>query len=128
MPDEPHAQQPRNAQADTLLYAANESMVAEVATGALLLSPFVSDRTAGAALTGFSPWAAILLVALAGLRLVQAFVLSQLLGADDQFLWLVPLRDLLSFGIFLAAVCGDRVEWRGNRFKIVRGGAIAAVS
>lgn len=82
----------------------------------------------GAALTGFSPWSAILLVALAGLRLVQAFVLSRLLGADDRFLWLVPLRDLLSFGVFLTAICGDRVEWRGNRFKIVRGGAIAAVS
>lgn len=82
----------------------------------------------GAALTGFSPLGAVLLGALAVLRLAHALVLSRLLGADHQSLWLVPLRDLLSFGVFVVAICGDRVEWRGKRFKIVRGGAIAAVS
>ena len=80
----------------------------------------------GAALTGFRGWSLALLAGLIVFRQVQALVLSKLMASDESLLWLLPLRDVLAFGVFLAAIFGDRVEWRGNRLRVGRDGAIAA--
>jgi ceramide glucosyltransferase len=80
----------------------------------------------GAALTGFHGWSLALLAGLVVFRQVQALVLSKLMASDESLLWLLPLRDVLAFGVFLAAIFGDRVEWRGNRLRVGRDGAIAA--
>jgi ceramide glucosyltransferase len=80
----------------------------------------------GAVLTGFSGWSLALLGAACALRLVQAMVIGRLLSVDRRLLWLVPLRDLLSFGVFLAGLFGERVEWRGRRLRVSSDGAIAA--
>jgi ceramide glucosyltransferase len=76
--------------------------------------------------SGFSGWSLGLLGGFTLLRLAQAAVFSRLMGADRVRLWLVPLRDVVSFGVFLAAIAGDRVVWRGARFKVGRDGVIAA--
>ena len=34
-------------------------------------------------------------------------------------LWLLPIRDLLSFGVFIASFLGRSVAWRDRRFRIV---------
>jgi ceramide glucosyltransferase len=80
----------------------------------------------GAALTGFSAWSLAALVALVLFRQAQADVLCRLLAADRGVLWLLPVRDLLSLGVFVAAIFGDRVEWRGNRLRVQRDGVITA--
>jgi ceramide glucosyltransferase len=80
----------------------------------------------GAALTGFSGWSLEMLAALAALRLAQVVILSRLMSSRLALLWLTPVRDMLSFGIFLVAIIGDRVEWRGARLRVARDGAIAA--
>jgi len=80
----------------------------------------------GAALTGFSAWSLAVLAALVLYRQAQAYVVSRLMAADRGLLWLLPLRDLLSFGVFVTALFGDRVEWRGNRLRVQRDGVIAA--
>ena len=80
----------------------------------------------GAALTGFSAWSLVVLLGLAAFRQAQATVLTRLMRADRSVLWLLPVRDLLAFGVFLAALRGDRVEWRGARLRVGRDGAIAA--
>ncbi len=87
---------------------------------------FVPLALIGAALTGFAGWSLALFAGLTLLRQVQAMALSRMLSADQGLLWLVPLRDALSFGVFLAAIVGDRVEWRGNHLRVGRDGAIAA--
>jgi ceramide glucosyltransferase len=87
---------------------------------------FVPLALIGAALTGFSVWALSLLAALVLVRLAQADRLARLMAADRALLWLVPLRDLLSFGVFAAALFGDRVEWRGRSLRVRRDGAITA--
>jgi ceramide glucosyltransferase len=87
---------------------------------------FVPMALIGAVLTGFAGWSLALLAGLVLLRQAQAVVLSRMMSADRGLLWLVPVRDLLSFGVFLAAIVGDRVEWRGNRLRVGRDGAIAA--
>jgi ceramide glucosyltransferase len=80
----------------------------------------------GAALAGFSPPALAILATLAVFRLAQAQLLARLMQADRGLLWLTPLRDLISLGVFLWALTGDRVEWRGNRLKVGSDGAMAA--
>jgi ceramide glucosyltransferase len=80
----------------------------------------------GAAFMGFSRPSLMFFGAVLALRLMQALVFSRLLSTDWRLLWLVPLRDLLSFGVFLAGLFGERVEWRGRRLRVASNGAIAA--
>ncbi|MDR3511553.1 MAG: bacteriohopanetetrol glucosamine biosynthesis glycosyltransferase HpnI [Caulobacteraceae bacterium] len=80
----------------------------------------------GAALTGFSAESLAVLAAMTVFRLIQARMLNGMMGADNRLWWLVPARDLLSFAVFVGAIFGDRVEWRGNRLQVGRDGAIAA--
>lgn len=80
----------------------------------------------GAALAGFAPWSVDLLAALLVLRQAQGLFLTRLMDADRGLLWLLPLRDLIAFWVFLAAIFGDRVTWRGARLRVERNGAIAA--
>ena len=80
----------------------------------------------GAALTGFAPLSLAMLAGLVLFRQAQAYALCRLLAADRGVLWLLLARDLLSLGVFIAALFGDRVEWRGNRLRVQRDGVIAA--
>ena len=80
----------------------------------------------GAALTGFAGWSVGALVALVLFRQVQAYAASRLMASSHDPLWLLPIRDLMSFGVFLAAIFGDQVDWRGNRLRVRRDGVIAA--
>jgi ceramide glucosyltransferase len=79
----------------------------------------------GAALTGFVGWSVALLALLLILRLLQAHAADRVLGADGRWLWLIPVRDLFSFGVFVMAHFGRRVEWRGRRLNVQSSGAIA---
>jgi ceramide glucosyltransferase len=80
----------------------------------------------GAALTGSSGVSLAVLAVLVLFRQAQAYAVSRLMGADRGLLWLLPARDLLSLGVFIAAIFGDSVEWRGNRLRVQRDGVIAA--
>jgi ceramide glucosyltransferase len=80
----------------------------------------------GAALTGFAGWSVGVLVVLVLFRQVQAYIASRLMAARPGLLWLLPIRDLLSFSVFLAGILGDRVEWRGERLRVRRDGVVAA--
>lgn len=87
------------------------------------------------------PLAAVaLLLAPAGSRLalslfLMALAIRYLLGAlsaslvlqDKSFArlsWLLPVQDLVSFLIWLAAFFGKQVEWRGARFTVLPGGKL----
>jgi ceramide glucosyltransferase len=52
-------------------------------------------------------------------------------GLNDKvaarFLWLIPLRDLLSFGLWCGGFIGDRVVWRGKEFRLVSGGKLIPI-
>jgi ceramide glucosyltransferase len=41
-----------------------------------------------------------------------------------QLLWLVPMRDLLSFGLWAYGLIGDRIIWRGQEFRLRWGGKL----
>ncbi len=36
-------------------------------------------------------------------------------------LWLLPLRDVLHMGIWIAGYAGNTIVWRGEEFVLVRG-------
>lgn len=79
----------------------------------------------GAALAGFSPAALAALAGLTVFRLVQADAQTRMLGGERGLWPLIPLRDLVSLWVFLAALFGDKVVWRGARLQVRRDGAIA---
>lgn len=64
------------------------------------------------------------LVAYLVLRLVMAWVVG-VWGLQDAVLrrklWLVPLRDLLHFAVWLAAFTSNRIKWRGLQFELRQG-------
>lgn len=81
------------------------------------------------ALTGGSPAARALSAVTLGLRLAVAwFVAVRCLrdAAAQKALWLVPLRDLVGFGLWLSAFFGSSVVWRGRRFRLGPGGRLVA--
>ena len=86
----------------------------------------------GAALLRFSPpGLAILALALAA-RLwlksrVDAVARADGAPAATGPWWLLPLRDILSFAVFLGALFTRRVDWRGARFHVARDGGLTPV-
>jgi ceramide glucosyltransferase len=57
-------------------------------------------------------------------RFALAVRINAFFGTRDP-IWLVPLRDLLSFVVFFGALFTTRVEWRGARFRVSSAGALA---
>lgn len=48
-------------------------------------------------------------------------------GLRGGSVWLLPVRDLLSFGIFVASFFGSTVDWRGTRYVACPDGALAQI-
>ncbi len=42
-----------------------------------------------------------------------------------RYFWLVPIRDLITFGIWIVSFVGDEIEWRGMRFRVLPSGELA---
>jgi ceramide glucosyltransferase len=42
-----------------------------------------------------------------------------------RYFWLVPLRDLITFGVWLVSLVGDEIEWRGVKFRVAPSGKLA---
>ncbi len=60
-------------------------------------------------------------------RLTVATIFSRRFVRDNllpRWLWLIPLRDMLAFCTWALAFLGNRVEWRGSRFRLKPGGKI----
>lgn len=72
------------------------------------------------------PAATMLIVALA-IRGIGAWRIDRALRLKAAPLWLLPVRDLLSFGVFIASFLGRSVAWRGRRFRIGPEGQLVIV-
>lgn len=62
-----------------------------------------------------------------GLRMAASTIYSRAFVKDNlfpQWLWLLPLRDMLAFFSWALSFLGNRVEWRGSRFTLKPGGKI----
>jgi ceramide glucosyltransferase len=45
-----------------------------------------------------------------------------------KIIWLVPLRDIISFAIWLYSFMGNTIEWRGRRLKLTKSGKLVQIS
>jgi ceramide glucosyltransferase len=62
------------------------------------------------------------------LRLAVAMTVGARILADHQVLpnlWLLPFRDAVAFGLWLAGFAGNTIVWRGQRFTVKKGRLIA---
>jgi ceramide glucosyltransferase len=79
----------------------------------------------GAALGGFHPLGLAAVAATLSARLAVKWRMDRVLGTSAGPAWLLPLRDLLSFAIFLGSLFGGNVRWRGTRFLIAPDGVLS---
>jgi ceramide glucosyltransferase len=79
----------------------------------------------------FAPWSCGLLVFVLFLRLALAVVMCRDVLHDESTLnslWLLPLRDLIAVGVWIASFAGHSVTWRGDRFLLKDGRLIRLAS
>lgn len=46
----------------------------------------------------------------------------------QKFFWLIPLSDLINFGIWCCGFFGSTIEWRGRRLKLTKGGKLVEIT
>jgi ceramide glucosyltransferase len=86
---------------------------------ALLAAPI------GIAAGAFAPATALgLAVAALGCRLALLWQVERAFGLPPQRYRLVPLRDLLSFTVFLASSFGRSASWKGRRYRFAADGSL----
>ena len=75
-------------------------------------------------------WSWVVFGITALLRLAMALTVGRFVLEDRQLLrhlWLLPVRDLIAVGVWVASFAGHTVTWRGDRFhlkngRLIRGG------
>ena len=80
---------------------------------------------------GFTPFGWWLVGSVLLLRFAAAIYGGVILLEDRALLknlWLVPLRDLLGFGVWVAGFLGQEISWRGRRFVVLPSGKIEPVT
>lgn len=92
--------------------------------GSLITNPFPLALIAGA-LLGFSgPSLAMIFTAL-GVRVACKFAMDTATRSATGRWWLIPARDVLSFGVFIASFTVNTVGWQGRRFRVGRDGVLS---
>ncbi|MDX2230885.1 MAG: glycosyltransferase [Leptolyngbyaceae cyanobacterium bins.349] len=76
--------------------------------------------------SGFAPWAIALTLMTFLIRYLQVWVSIRCMNAPHlgRWLWALPLRDGLSFFIWLAGSYGHKVYWRGRLLRVYEDGLI----
>lgn len=77
-------------------------------------------------IAGFSAVSLAVLVWVLCCRLATARLVNRALDLGAPAAWLVPLRDWLSFLVFVASFCGNTVAWRDRKFRIDAEGRLVA--
>lgn len=76
---------------------------------------------------GFSGFAWILFAVVMSARFLTVFVVGVFSLKDRalaRYCWLVPIRDLVTFGVWAKSFFDDEICWRGETFKILPGGKL----
>ena len=74
----------------------------------------------------FSPGALILLAVALTLRCALLLQIKSFVQKDTAELYLLPLRDLLSFAVFFVSFLPGSIEWRGHRFGVRSDGILTS--
>ncbi|MBF2025470.1 MAG: glycosyltransferase [Oscillatoriales cyanobacterium C42_A2020_001] len=76
--------------------------------------------------SGFASWAIALSLATLAIRYLQVLISISSMNAPRlvPWLWALPLRDVLSFVIWLVGAYGQKVYWRGRQLRVYEDGLI----
>jgi ceramide glucosyltransferase len=94
--------------------------------GSLLTHP-LPFALASLALSGFSAIGWIILAATLASRLSVAIQVQRLPGGGEGALWLSPVRDLVSFVVFVLSYLPGAVSWRGHRYRVGSNGTVSPI-
>jgi len=71
-----------------------------------------------ATVLGGMTWVSLILIAAAvACRYILQLAIDRILHRQ-RFFWVEPLRDMLSFAIFVTSFLGSAVQWRGHRYRM----------
>lgn len=107
-----------------LRWARTVRLMAPVGFAGSILTHAVALSLIAALLCGFSLTSLGFLALSCALRWASAGAVALTLRLPSAGLWLLPLRDLLSFAIFIGSFCGRNVSWRDQLFRIEPSGII----
>ncbi len=65
------------------------------------------------------------------MRLVMGWVVGVIYLQDfgvQKFFWIVPVRDVIGFLIWCYSLFGSTIEWRGRRFRLIKGGKLVEIT
>lgn len=71
-------------------------------------------------------FSSVIVLAALAIRQLSVGVIDRIVGQSTAPRWLMPLRDILSFGIHIASLTVRRVDWRGATLTIRQAGRIEA--
>jgi ceramide glucosyltransferase len=107
-----------------LRWARTVRLMAPVGFAGSVLTHAVALAALAAVICGFSLTSLGFLAMSCALRWASAVTIARMLRLPMTGLWLLPLRDLLSFAVFIGSFCGRNVSWRGQLFHIEPSGII----
>jgi ceramide glucosyltransferase len=81
----------------------------------------------GVFLLDFAPLGLVALALALSTRFILKHTIDRAFGTDAGSAWLLPLRDLLSFAVFVNSLFGETVHWRGARFEVAQTGAMSQI-
>jgi len=64
-------------------------------------------------------------------RILTAMCLASKLTRSHSlwaYFWLAPVKDLLAAAVWALSFLGNSVEWRGQRYRVLRGGKLEKIS
>lgn len=101
-----------------LRWARTVRAVAPVGFAGSFLAHPVAIAAFGAVITGFGLTSCIFVVISCALRWASARAIAAALGVSPAKPWLLPVRDALSFAVFVASFFGRTVFWRDQNFRV----------
>ena len=109
-----------------LRWARTSRLMAPVGFAGSVITHTVVVAALAAAACGSSAgaWTLVLLSLL--LRWLSAGLIARRLALPTEGLWLLPVRDALSFAVFVGSFCGRSVLWRDQLFRVEPGGRLTA--
>ncbi len=100
--------------------------LAEVAVKAICSAQIHNFSGGFAATIHFGPWAMVAGTLCVARIVIACDLQSRLTRSSDgnAYLWLVPVKDLLQGAIWLCAFSGNRIDWRGQMYRLRRDGTM----
>jgi ceramide glucosyltransferase len=107
-----------------LRWARTVRLMAPVGFAGSVVTHVVALAVLAVPVCGFSLTSLGFLAMSCALRWASAVAIARTLHASTAGLWLLPLRDLLSFAVFIGSFFGRSVSWRDQLFQIEPSGRI----